>query len=74
MRLVFVHGIHQEDKAPTALRQMWEGALLSAWAAAGLSKPAYTLEMPYYGTLLAELIRGLRGAARRMTPRTQEKG
>ena len=55
MRLVFIHGIHEEHKAPAALRQTWENALLSAWDAAGLSKPHYSLEMPYYGNLLAEL-------------------
>jgi hypothetical protein len=55
MRLVFVHGIHEEDKAPAALQQTWENALLSAWTTAGLAKPNYTLEMPYYGTLLASL-------------------
>jgi hypothetical protein len=54
MRLVFIHGIHQEDKAPAALQGMWEDALLSAWARAGLAKPDYALEMPYYGALLAE--------------------
>ena len=57
MRLVFVHGIHEEHKAPAALRQAWESALLSAWDAAGLAKPDYTLEMPYFGDLLADLTR-----------------
>ncbi len=42
MRLVFVHGIHEEHKAPAALRQVWEDALLSAWTTAGLSRPNYT--------------------------------
>jgi hypothetical protein len=61
MRLVFVHGIHEEHKAPAALRQTWENALLSAWDAAGLAKPDYTLEMPYYGNLLARLAVHVRG-------------
>src|SRR6476659_5597578 len=56
VRLVFVHGIHQEDKTSLTLQETWEDALLSAWAAAGLDKPDYTLEMPYYAALLAELI------------------
>jgi hypothetical protein len=56
VRLVFVHGIHQEDKTSLTLQETWEDALLSAWAAAGLEKPDYTLEMPYYAALLAELI------------------
>jgi hypothetical protein len=63
VRLVFVHGIHQEDKPSTALRRMWEDALLSAWAEAGLEKPDYTLEMPYYAALLAELVGKTRGDA-----------
>ena len=44
-----------DDKTPAALQQTWENALLSAWRTAGLAKPNYTLEMPYYGTLLANL-------------------
>jgi hypothetical protein len=56
VRLVFVHGIHQEDKTSLTLQKTWEDALLSTWAAAGLEKPDYTLEMPYYAALLAELI------------------
>lgn len=63
MRLVFVHGIHQEDKTSVALQEVWEDALLSAWAAAGLEKPDYTLEMPYYASLLAALICRARGEA-----------
>jgi hypothetical protein len=43
------------------LRQTWENALLSAWDAAGLAKPDYTLEMPYYGNLLARLAVHARG-------------
>ena len=56
VRLVFVHGIHQGDKTSLTLQETWEDALLSAWAAAGLEKQDYTLEMPYYAALLAELI------------------
>lgn len=63
MRLVFVHGIHQEDKTSVALQEVWEDALLSGWAAAGLEKPDYTLEMPYYASLLAALICRARGEA-----------
>ena len=39
MRLVFIHGIHEENKAPAALRRTWEQSLLSAWTAAGLARP-----------------------------------
>jgi hypothetical protein len=55
MRLVFIHGIHEENKAPAALRRAWEHALVSAWRKAGLARPDYTLEMPYFGGLLADL-------------------
>jgi hypothetical protein len=50
-----------------ALQEVWEDALLSAWAAAGLERPDYTLEMPYYAGLLAELICRARGEARFFT-------
>jgi hypothetical protein len=63
MRLVFIHGIHEEHKAPAALRQTWENALLASWDAAGLAKPHYTLAMPYYGDVLAELARRVRRPA-----------
>jgi hypothetical protein len=66
MRLVFIHRIHEEDKAPAALQQTWENALWSAWRTAGLAKPSYTLEMPYYGTLLANLSQHTRGVVGNM--------
>jgi hypothetical protein len=74
MRLVFVHGIHEEHKAPAALRQTWENALLSAWDAAGLAKPDYTLEMPYYGNLLARLAVHARGVVRGMVSHSGAAG
>jgi hypothetical protein len=75
MRLVFIHGIHQEDKAPAALQGMWEDALLSAWARAGLAKPDYALEMPYYGALLAESILKMHGGFRtKMTSGAEAQG
>jgi hypothetical protein len=55
MRLVFIHGINEEHKSAASLRQTWETALLSAWSDAGLPKPRYALEMPYYGNRLATL-------------------
>lgn len=51
MRLVFIHGINEDHKKPLALRRKWQRALHSAWDAAGLSRPHYKLEMPYYGGL-----------------------
>jgi hypothetical protein len=64
MRLVFIHGIHEENKAPAALRQAWEHAVVSAWRKAGLDKPSYSLEMPYFGGLLADLAEPARDADR----------
>ncbi len=55
MRLVFIHGVHEEDKAPATLRRTWEDALVSAWQSPGLSRPDYALEMPYFGRVLADL-------------------
>ena len=61
MRLVFVHGMRQERKDPVALRQEWEDALNAAWAKAGLARPNYTLEMPFYGDVLNDLTEAVRG-------------
>ena len=47
----------KSTRRPAALRHTWEDALLSAWNSAGLAKPHYTLEMPYYGNLLARSAR-----------------
>ncbi len=63
MRLVFVHGMRQEGKRPADLQATWETALATAWSRAGLSKPAYELEMPFYGDVLNELTEAVRGSA-----------
>ena len=63
MRLVFIHGMRQEGKAPRELRAAWEGALLSAWSRAGLPKPSYDLEMPFYGDELNKLTEAVWGKA-----------
>ena len=63
MRLVFVHGMRQEGKIPADLQQVWEDALISAWSANGLSKPTYTLEMPFYGDVLNQLVEEVRGSS-----------
>jgi hypothetical protein len=63
MRLIFVHGMRQEGKRPADLQATWETALATAWSRAGLSKPAYELEMPFYGDELNELTEAVRGSA-----------
>jgi len=63
MRLVFVHGMRQEGKVPAELQKAWEDALISAWQTNGLAKPSYTLEMPFYGDVLNELVEEVRGSS-----------
>ncbi len=63
MRLVFVHGMRQEGKLAADLEKNWEDALISAWRSHGLSKPTYTLEMPFYGDLLNQLVEEVRGSS-----------
>jgi hypothetical protein len=63
MRLVFVHGMRQEHKNAAELREVWEIALTTAWTAAGLARPQYTLEMPYYGDVLNTLTQEVRGSS-----------
>lgn len=63
MRLVFVHGMRQEGKDAAALKKQWEDALISAWEAKGLAKPSYTLEMPFYGKILNNLVEEVRGGS-----------
>lgn len=62
MQLVFIHGMGQQDKNPVALKEAWEKALLTAWTKAGLAKPVYALEMPFYGKLLNDMVEEVRGS------------
>jgi hypothetical protein len=61
MRLVFVHGMRQEGKIAAVLKAEWEQALTSAWHAAGLIAPQYSLEMPFYGDVLNDMVEEIRG-------------
>jgi hypothetical protein len=61
MQLVFVHGMRQEHKVAAVLKNEWEKALASAWNAAGLTAPLYSLEMPFYGDVLNDLVEEVRG-------------
>jgi hypothetical protein len=53
MRLVFVHGMRQENQVPDKLRAVWEEALKRAWGNSAISP--YTLDMPFYGKVLGDL-------------------
>ncbi len=60
MKLVFVHGRSQEGKDPQKLQQQWREALDEGLVKAGLSMPpGVTLEFPFYGDRLDELIKEL---------------
>lgn len=58
MRLIMVHGRAQEGKDPDALKLDWLGALARGLAGSNRPIPSSTaIELPYYGNLLAELVR-----------------
>lgn len=63
MRLVFIHGMRQEGKDAADLQKEWEDALVSAWETNGLTKPSYTLEMPFYGDVLNDLVEEARSSS-----------
>lgn len=69
MRLVFVHGMSQEGKDPTALQAAWQDALTDSWRKAGLAAPALNVEMPFYGDTLDSLTTALHGTSERVVPR-----
>jgi hypothetical protein len=60
-RLVFVHGMRQEGRAPDSLLRVWKNSLFGTWQKLGLSIPAIEPEMPYYGDVLDRLTRELHG-------------
>jgi hypothetical protein len=80
MRLVFVHGMRQEDNAATDLLKAWRESLHGAWDHLGLNQPDIEPEMPYYGDVLDQLTRESqagdntvgRGAFDHPLPSTQE--
>lgn len=57
MRLIFVHGINQQDKSSEALLEEWGKPLREALARLGLSD-AFTAEAPFYGDLLRDATKG----------------
>ena len=63
MRLVFVHGINNENKTPEEIESIWMTVLKDAWARHGLLTPAnLSVTVPYYAAELAELSTARRSA------------
>lgn len=63
MRLVFLHGIHQDGRDPNALRREWIGDLEAGIGRAG-ALANVDIEMPFYGdALVAAAARGPRAIA-----------
>lgn len=60
MRIVFVHGMRQEGKAPKQLERLWTDALDQSWHRSGLTKPDYEILMPLFGDLLHRLTEEVR--------------
>ncbi|OAI22350.1 hypothetical protein [Methylomonas koyamae] len=59
MRLVFVHGINNENNTIDSIAKDWWGALSGAWTKMGLaSKSKPTINVAYYGKMLAEATNG----------------
>src|ERR1035438_3095380 len=57
MKLVMVHGRSQQGKDEAKLKKEWLDALAYGFARADKKLPAgTTVEFPYYGNLLAELV------------------
>jgi hypothetical protein len=57
MKLIFVHGRSQENRTEAALKKEWRDALDIGLEKAGLVfPPNITVELPYYGQLLPELV------------------
>ncbi|TAZ35415.1 hypothetical protein ELH80_14085 [Rhizobium ruizarguesonis] len=55
MRLIFVHGMRQEGRAPAGLLSEWHDALVKAWAKQQLPPLRVQPEMPFYGDELDRL-------------------
>ncbi|MBY5533811.1 hypothetical protein HFO42_22895 [Rhizobium leguminosarum] len=54
MRLVFIHGINNQDSTVGEIRDNWMSALLQGWKDLGLSpKKPYSAEAAYYADILA---------------------
>lgn len=72
MRLVFVHGINNQDNTPQEIEAYWWRALEDGWKALGLtpkSKPS--IDVAYYADLLAAASKGHLGEAVAMGGETE---
>lgn len=55
MKIIYVHGIAQERKDPTALKAEWDQSFRQGLAAAGMAWPAGAATvLPYFGDTLSE--------------------
>ncbi len=60
MRLVFVHGINNENYSRESIEATWFGALKAAWERLGLHQNSgFSVATVYYADVLAELFSGL---------------
>jgi hypothetical protein len=54
MRLVFIHGINNEDNSAAQIEADWWGAILEGWANLGLAaRPKPDVKAAFYGDILA---------------------
>jgi hypothetical protein len=60
MKLILIHGRAQQGKDPVVLQRTWEDAFEEGLRNAGLARPpGVTVEFPYYGDTLDDLVRQL---------------
>lgn len=73
MRLVFIHGINNQDSTPREIEDYWWRALEDGWKALGLApKPKPMIDVAYYADLLAAASKGKLGEAIAMGGETAE--
>lgn len=60
MKLIYIHGIHQDGKNPLALEREWTEHLRKGCSAIGgqFNSTDFEIIMPYYGDILASLSKG----------------
>jgi len=72
MKLVFLHGIHQDNKNPTLLKESWLNSLKSGCEAIGhpIDVSLDDVIMPFYGDILVENMPKKKGSRSRSGPKT----
>ncbi len=69
MRLVFVHGINNEENTAESIEKEWWEALTRSWVKMELElKPKPSINVAYYADILAEAAKGGAGKAVEMGP------